>query len=66
MADELLIPLISDVVYGILLLSAVVAYLVVGFHWYIAGYAVGVALGYAIHAGSHMLGYSVNTAFSDE
>ena len=66
MPQGLLVPLISDVAFGILLLSAIVVYAVTGFNWFLGGYVVGLTLSYAVHVGSHMFGYSVNTKFTDD
>jgi hypothetical protein len=66
MSDEMLVPLVSDVAYGLLLLVAVVAYLTFGYNGYVGGYSIGVSLGYAVHTGSHMLGYSINTNVTDD
>jgi len=62
----LLVPLISDIAFGILLLSAIIVYAVTGFNLFLGGYVVGIVLSYAVHVGAHMFGYSVNTKFTDD
>jgi hypothetical protein len=66
MPNKLLVPFISDIAFGLLLLSAIVTYAVTGFNWLIGGYTIGVTLSYAVHVGSHMFGYSVNAKFTDD
>lgn len=63
--EDLLVPLVTDVAYGILLLGGIISYTITGQSFSI-GLTIGAALGYAIHTAAHMLGYSVNTELVDD
>jgi len=64
--DKLLVPLITDIAFGITFMLGIVAYLVSNDSWLPIVFTIGVMIGYAIHTASHMLGYSVNTNLVDK
>jgi len=62
--DDLLVPLVSDLTFGVLLLTTLVVNYLLGSNSFVIGIAVGVSMGYAIHTAVHMMGYSVNSKFN--
>lgn len=64
--DELLVPFVTDVAYGILFFTGITLYVATEYSVFSIGFTSGAMLGYAINTASHMAGFSINTKAVDD
>jgi len=64
--DELLVPLVTDIAFGLTFLVGIGFYILSDLRSIAIAFTIGTMVGYTIHTAAHMVGYSINTNLVDQ